>query len=431
MDLRAPLPPEHCPNLSDDSNIYGSRMGGSTASSSTSKSASKPELTPSKFRSLYETLTHHLLCRMYIASYAMELGSDSRFTGIILFHRYARHFYVSALLPQKQKHQQLQITELDGKEISKDITQLQQQQHEQHQHLIQEMKQIKRHLGQIAAACIFLGCKMEEEPRRIRDVINLSHLLDFSGWDDESLKQPAERAIFKETSELSSHAPTTTAATSSIMTIVEFAQPPPLDEAYWTTKESMVTTEQQVLRMIKFDALVCHPHRCVLVVMDTLGFGTGIGSRGKNGDDNDDTDGNYAENGACHDSLLRPDQSERVIEGAFKILNEASLDATGVALEYPVIVLACAAIALAADGWGDNVMSEVENVHNGVEYSSSNEHGKNNEISDVKSSSKVEEEDAHNSSKDNCILPKNWWRALDVSTKEIVSTKDALLKIIQ
>ncbi len=39
--------------------------------------------------------------------------------------------------------------------------------------------------GKVASACILVGCKMEEEPRRIRDVVNLSHLLGLPSWEDD------------------------------------------------------------------------------------------------------------------------------------------------------------------------------------------------------------------------------------------------------
>jgi hypothetical protein len=35
--------------------------------------------------------------------------------------------------------------------------------------------------------------------------------------------------------------------------------------------------EQHVLRMIQFNATVCHPHQCMLALMETLGFGVGRG----------------------------------------------------------------------------------------------------------------------------------------------------------
>ena len=110
----------------------------------------------------------------------MELGSESRFTALVLFHRYARRFYRLVVLPQqhqpkKQQHHQR--------------GQLQQQQRQQQstsqegQQLFvaaqEERDRIKNHLGPVAAVRLFLGCKIEEEPQQIRDVINLSHLLIF------------------------------------------------------------------------------------------------------------------------------------------------------------------------------------------------------------------------------------------------------------
>jgi hypothetical protein len=44
---------------------------------------------------------------------------------------------------------------------------------------------VASHLGKVASACILVGCKMEEEPRRIRDVVNLSRLLGLPSWEDD------------------------------------------------------------------------------------------------------------------------------------------------------------------------------------------------------------------------------------------------------
>ncbi len=35
------------------------------------------------------------------------------------------------------------------------------------------------HLGKVASTCLLLGCNMEEEPMRIRDLVNLLHMLGF------------------------------------------------------------------------------------------------------------------------------------------------------------------------------------------------------------------------------------------------------------
>jgi hypothetical protein len=145
--------------------------------------------------------------------------------------------------------------------------------------------------------------------------------------------------------------------------------------------------------MLQFDALVCHPHRCVLVVMDTLGFGTGLH---KSADDS-------VESGTKTNTFLTPEQSDRVILDAWKILNEASLDAKGEALVYPVIVLACAAISLAADGIQPHQDLAVENS----EATPKNE-----------------------SNNPQFNLPGFWWRALDVKTAEVEKAKSSLQKIL-
>ena len=224
--------------------------------------------------------------------------------------------------------------------------------------MYQEMKQIRQHLGQVAAACLFLGCKMSEEPRRIRDVINLSSVLEFCGSDHQinCINKMHE---------------------TNLIQIKEAAEPPALDDKYWATKEEIVSTEQLVLRMLQFDAIVCHPHRCVLIVMETLRFGTGM-NKSKN--DSDYTTRNF---------LLTQEQSDRVILDSLKILNEASLDASGRALVYPVIVLACSTVAIVTDY--DIIVK-----------------------------------DGYKPIK----LPEFWWRALDVKTSDIHAAVRTLQEII-
>lgn len=302
MDLRAPLPPEHA--------------RGSGSSQSTQ----------------HDEITRHLLCRMFVSSQMMELGSESTFTGLILFHRYVRHFYC-LVEEQQQSEQKSQL-----------------------QDAAQELVQIRQHLGKVAASCLFLGCKMSEEPRRIRDVINLSSVLGFTECDQSDDVNNYDQ--------------------KSPIVIKEVAEPPPLDEKYWKAKEEIVSTEQLVLRMLKFDTVVCHPHRCVLIVMDTLGFGTG-----KDKSNSTDGDANKA------NTFLTPDQSDRVINDAWRLLNEASLDIRSEVLTCSVTVLACAAIQVAADGL---------------------------KLHATTVSTKDDEE-----LQSRINLPESWWRALDINTSEI------------
>lgn len=273
-----------------------------------------------------------------MSSEMMELGSESRFTGLVLFHRYVRRFY-SLVREQKQSTHQQGILDLS-----------------------QEIRDIGRHLGQVASACLFLGCKMSEEPRRIRDVINLSSVLGFC--DGDSPIDFSKDTFQKE-----------------LVHIKESAEPPALDDKYWKSKEEVVSMEQLVLRMLQFDTIVCHPHRCVLVVMETLGFGTGV----------DKT------NGAHGDTFLTPEQSTKVISDAWRLLNEAAIDPEGSCLIYPVTAFACAVIQVAADGIGGHADAKANNSEGSYQH--------------IK-------------------LPESWWRALDVTTGDIQTAISSILKLI-
>ena len=280
-----------------------------------------------------------ILLKMHIASQSMELGSESRFTGLVLFHRYVRHF--NKILLQEQHHNQQN-----------------------------NIHQITNHLGKVAAACLFLGCKMEEEPRRIRDVINLSHVLNFcsSSVDNDTTKTTTSDIKNEEL--------------QSIPTIIESLHPPPLDEQYWKDKEEMVSIEQHVLRMIRYNTTVCHPYRCILIIMETLSFGVGKKDTTSSSDNTK--------------WLLTPHQSDNLILRSYRILCEVALDPSGSGLQYPVLVLSCTAIVLASEGC----------VFRGV-------HCKDNN-------------DNPNDNGEAVVLPNCWWRALDVSTSKLDMAKTSI-----
>ena len=201
-------------------------------------------------------------------------------------------------------------------------------------------------------------------------------------------------------------------------TIVESRDPPPLDEGYWKAKEGLVSTEQHVLRMIRFDATVCHPHRCVLSIMETLGFGVGRGGDcDDDADDDNDGGGRGGRRGGEEGGrrsrddrrwLLHPDRSEGIILGAFRILNDAALDGAGAALRHPVVVLSCAAISLAATaaeggvGRGDGLV-----------------------VRDDRGDARGKFESDYDGN-EAAMLPDFWWRALDVSTEDITNVRDTL-----
>lgn len=344
------------------------------------QACSKTEYTPSTVTNeaihptLYEIIIRRQLCKMHLASIVLELGSESRFTGITLFHRYVREFYRYVVVSVSTTTSSMTTAEKPTSNSNS---------------YRKCRRAIEFHLSNVASACIFLGCKMEEETRRIRDVVNLSHMLNTD--DDDNVSDDDDN--------LTTH----DFKSKRIITIIESARPPPLDEKYWKTKENLVSVEQHVLRMIRFDTSVCHPHRCVLVIMETLGFGVGRSKWG----DNIISDEEQIHNNEKW--LMQPDQSENVILTAFHLLNDAALDESGEALCHSVIVLSCAAISLAAVvGVDENVGALKDNVN------------------DCRMAANYD-----NGEKVKVILPNHWWRALDVSTTKFTNARDALTNRIE
>ena len=252
MDLRAPLldvDDDDTRRDDDPSPPWRRHRAKNNTFESPSTATNEAKIDPT----LYEFILRRQLCKMHIASIVLELGSESRFTGIILFHRYIREFYRHVVVSISTTASSLTTAEKPTSDTN---------------NRRKCRKAIESHLNSVASACILLGCKMEEETRRIRDVVNLSHMLNTYDNEDYS-----DNDDVMTTHDIKS---------KRIITIIESAHPPPLDEKYWKTKENLISVEQHVLRMIRFDTSVCHPHRCVLVIMETLGFGVGRSKRDDN-----------------------------------------------------------------------------------------------------------------------------------------------------
>lgn len=142
-----------------------------------------------------------LLCRMYIAADILNLGTETRYAALVYLHRYCHGVYNRT-----------------GK--------------------------VERPNQWVAAACLLLATKSQEEPRRLRDVINLAHvvLVDSSSLDWSDLE------------------------------ITMGNEPPLLDEKYWEAKKKVVETEQSVLRWLGFETFVPHPHRAVFLLTRHVNF---------------------------------------------------------------------------------------------------------------------------------------------------------------
>mmetsp|Transcript_16145 Transcript_16145/g.46577 ORF Transcript_16145/g.46577 Transcript_16145/m.46577 type:complete len:327 (-) Transcript_16145:367-1347(-) len=258
-DLRPPLPPCHSYHPSHDRNHFQYKI------------------------------VRSVLCRMYAASYVMDLGTEARFSAIVIFHRYCAAYF---------RCQQTRSAEEAAWLCSSKV--------KSNDHNSNDSVVINDHLGIVSAACLFLGCKVEEEARRIRDVINLSHMLDFRGRNGDCFAGLAN---------------TDCPTQLDKVVISESETPPGLDSFYWEAKEQIVATEQAVLRMLKFDSAVSHPHRAVLLILDALQSASGFPFR------------------------------QSIITGAWKILNGALFNPE--ALGHAVMHLACAAILLSAESSPD------------------------------------------------------------------------------
>ncbi len=98
-------------------------------------------------------------------------------------------------------------------------------------------RMVALHLGKVASACLLLLCKMEKEPRQIRDVVNLSHVLGFPS------QEGGRRVSVKEEGEDNNRARTNVKPKSRargndgrhgqlVVTIIELQDPPPLNRGY-------------------------------------------------------------------------------------------------------------------------------------------------------------------------------------------------------
>ena len=87
----------------------------------------------------------------------------------------------------------------------------------------------------LAVTCLFLAAKVEEHPREIRSIVNVHTYL-----------QPGREAAKKP------------------------PYFPQLDHSYWEMKERIVALEQDILRVLAFDANVTHPYTYAIVFAEAL-----------------------------------------------------------------------------------------------------------------------------------------------------------------
>lgn len=203
--------------------------------------------------------------KIVIAFHALQLSSETRFSAMVLFHRFICRYFFAC--------EQRSCTVVSDQII---------------------------YLNRASMACIFLACKLCDEPRRIRDLINLWRVIKFnnpcaSTSNDEHLRN----APFQ---------------------FNEAQGPPDLDARYWEQKDELVSLEQDILRVINFDTKICHPHRAVIALMN-----------------------NFYSQGQDAEEINRRSQ---ILMNSWKLLNDVSLYVP--ALRHPSLALASAVLYLSA-----------------------------------------------------------------------------------
>jgi hypothetical protein len=227
------------------------------------------------------------LYRMYVACDALQLSTETRFTAMVLLHRYASAIENAVfnergndgndhVTPEPPAHTTLLPCDVDW--------------------------------PWVGGACIFLACKTEEEPRRLRDIINMIRMVlsSISSISKGEKGNSGEEHVAHDTSQNQRTRPTMLPMTTT---------PPMLNDEYWQSKQRVIESEQAVLRWLGFDCFVSHPHRAILLVMDQ-----------------------WTEKEGVRDKLL---------PCAFRYLNNAVFYRKS--LVFQVMELACAAILVAME----------------------------------------------------------------------------------
>jgi hypothetical protein len=238
------------------------------------------------------------LFRIFVACNVLQLSPETRFTAIVLLYRYLH----AISLAGKDSHRHRQHQDHDDDKVSAN----------------NELGSNIADLPWIGGVCIFLACKIEEENRRLRDIINTivmilsSTVHENDNVNEEGCGDPSKGTGMKHNTKK--------------FTLQVSTQPPLLDEDYWTAKKRVIDTEQAVLRWLGFDCYVSHPHRAVLLLLQDHSISLFDSSSSSNINTKDGTGMDLLTRANCH-------------------INHALFSTA--ALQCPVLELAVASIELA------------------------------------------------------------------------------------
>ena len=169
------------------------------------------------------------ISRMYIACHILQVKTETRFTAIVLLHRYAQSKNKNSKRGNNNKN-----------EVGDDNNNNEYENDDDNDN---------DEWPWIGAVCLFLACKTEEEPRRLRDVINMARMVLSSSSMSKDIDNEHNN--------------------SKNVLCMNLTTPPSLnEEAYWDSKRKAIETESIVLRWLGFDCSVSHPHRAVYWILE-------------------------------------------------------------------------------------------------------------------------------------------------------------------
>ncbi|KAF9912176.1 hypothetical protein EC991_000586 [Linnemannia zychae] len=112
-----------------------------------------------------------------------------------------------------------------------------------------------------ATACLHLACKCTEVSRKVRDLVNVTYRVMNPGQPALSLSTKVNDTGSTDSSSSSSQQPQT-----------HTIAPPPTAATYWHIRDSLLTTELMLLRILQFDLDVSLPFSDVLRIYKGMGM---------------------------------------------------------------------------------------------------------------------------------------------------------------
>ena len=253
LTWRAPVPPPQQRHACLTTTTPGCSSGG-TATAATNKLAH------------YDAHLQPYVSQLLVSCHVLRLGMETTFAAACLLHRYCGCCADNGC--RLSKEGQALFNEDDDDDNEK--------------------------VRWILVSIILIAGKAEEEHRRLRDFINLAHMVSWQQQpqmpsrqnssdhhstnhhcanDNDNEKDGNRKSGTNALNENQNEAKPVSTEVSTTTVLVWNGQPPKLDDKYWQDKERLVKAEQHVLRQLGFDVIVSHPHRLVVLLVQQDGGG--------------------------------------------------------------------------------------------------------------------------------------------------------------